>query len=97
MDNCPAHPSGDELVSKDGNVFEMFMSPNTTAYQKKMNQNNMESGKINSHKSLQINYVASYSENLLDSLKSITLNDEVFLANCSIAVKPSLINKSWKN
>ncbi|CAB3241694.1 unnamed protein product [Arctia plantaginis] len=34
----------------------------------------------------------------MDSLKSITLKDKVFiLANCWANVKTSLINKSWKN
>ncbi|CAK1591760.1 unnamed protein product [Parnassius mnemosyne] len=27
LDNCPGHPSADELVSEDGNIFAMFLPP----------------------------------------------------------------------
>ncbi|XP_025192185.1 jerky protein homolog-like [Melanaphis sacchari] len=31
LDNCPDHPYADELRNEDGNIFAMFLPPNTTA------------------------------------------------------------------
>lgn len=98
LDNCPGHPSADELVSEDGNIFAMFLPPNTTACIQPMDQNVIQNVKLNDRKSLLVNCLALCSENLMNSLKSITLKDTVFLlANCWANVKASLINKSWKN
>ncbi|CAH0730992.1 unnamed protein product, partial [Brenthis ino] len=72
----------------------MFLPPNSTACIQPMDQNVIQNVKLNYRKSLLVNCLALCSENLMDSLKSITLKDTVFLlAN----VKTSLINKSWKN
>ncbi|CAB3251166.1 unnamed protein product [Arctia plantaginis] len=61
-------------------------------------RNVLQNVKLNYRKSLLVNCLALCSENLMDSLKSITLKDTVFLlANCWANVKTSLINKSWKN
>ncbi|CAH3998215.1 unnamed protein product [Pieris brassicae] len=39
LENCPGHPSADELVSEDGHIFAMFLPPNTTACIQPMDQN----------------------------------------------------------
>lgn len=98
LDNCPGHPSADELVSEDGNIFAMFLPPNVTACIQPMDQNVIQNVKLTYRKSLLTNCLASCSDNLVDSLKSISLKDTVFLlANCWAGVRASLINKSWKN
>ncbi|XP_060845627.1 tigger transposable element-derived protein 2-like [Rhopalosiphum padi] len=39
LDNCPGHPSADELCSEDGKIFVMFLPLNTTAMIQPMDQN----------------------------------------------------------
>lgn len=39
LDNCPGHPPADILVSENGNVFAMFLQPNTTACLQSMTWN----------------------------------------------------------
>lgn len=86
------------IVSEDSHMFAMFLPPNITACIQPMDQNVIQNVKLNYRKSLLVNCLALCSENLMDSLKSITLKDTVFLlANCWANVKTSLINKSWKN
>nr|XP_023012244.1 jerky protein homolog-like [Leptinotarsa decemlineata] len=83
LDNCPGHSSAHEIVSEDGNIFAMFLPPNTTACIQPINQNVIQNVKINYRKSLLVNWLALCSENLMDTSKSITLKDTVFLlANC---------------
>ena len=41
-DNAPAHPSCDELCSKDGNIKVMFLPPNTTSVIQPMDQGVIE-------------------------------------------------------
>lgn len=38
LDNAPAHPSEDELISADGRIRVMFLPPNTTSLVQPMNQ-----------------------------------------------------------
>lgn len=76
MDNCPRHTSAEELRSDDGNIFAMFLPPNTTALIQPMDQNVIQNIKL-------ILADPVHGENLVDALKAINLKDAVFsLANC---------------
>ncbi|XP_025405713.1 jerky protein homolog-like [Sipha flava] len=100
LDNCPGHPSAEELRSDDGNIFAMFLPPNTTALIQPMDQNVIQNIKLNYRKSLLVNVLADpvHGENLIDALKAINLKDAVFsLVNCWKLVQPMLIKKSWKH
>ena len=100
LDNCPGHPSAEELRSDDGNIFAMFLPPNTTALIQPMDQNVIQNIKLNYRKSLLVNVLADpvHGENLIDALKAINLKDAVFsLAYCWKLVPPMLIKKSWKH
>lgn len=100
LDNCPGHPSADELVSDDGEFRAMFLPPNTTALIQPMDQNVIQNIKLRYRKSLLTNILAdpAYEDNILNALKKINLKDVVFsLAICWSQVSLDLINKSWKN
>lgn len=47
LNNCPGHSSAEELRSDDGNIFAMFLPPNTTALIQPMDQNVIQSIKLN--------------------------------------------------
>ena len=38
LDNCPAHPEAEELISDDGNIFAHFLPPNVTSLIQPMDQ-----------------------------------------------------------
>ncbi|XP_025417896.1 jerky protein homolog-like [Sipha flava] len=79
LDNCPGHPSAEELRSDDGNIFAMFLPPNTTALIQPMDQNVIQNIKLNYRKSLLVNVLADpvHGENLIDALKAINLKDAI--------------------
>ncbi|KAL4103997.1 hypothetical protein QTP88_019310 [Uroleucon formosanum] len=100
LDNCPGHPSADELRSEDGKIFAMFLPPNTTAMIQPIDQNVIQNIKLYYRKTLLMNILAD-EENRVDlvaALKKINLKDVVFnLANCWLSVSSHLIKMSWKN
>ncbi|CAI6358933.1 unnamed protein product [Macrosiphum euphorbiae] len=100
LDNCPGHPSVEELRSEDGNIFAMFLPPNTTARIQPMDQNVIQNIKLNYRKTLLTNILADEENgnDLVVALKKINLKDVVFnLANCWLSVSSHLIKMSWKN
>jgi len=94
LDNCPGHPSAEELRSNDGKIFAMFLALNTTALIQPMDQSVIQNIKLNYRKFLLVNVLSKclHGENPVDSLKAINLNNTVFsLANCWKLISPMLI------
>jgi len=73
LNNCPGHPSAEELRSNDGNIFALFLLPNTTALIQPMDQNVIQNIKLNYRKSLLVNVLTDpvHGENFVDALKTI--------------------------
>ncbi|GBM61505.1 Jerky -like [Araneus ventricosus] len=100
LDNCPGHPSAEELCTDDGDISAMFSPPNTTALIQPMDQNVIQNIKLGYRKLLLTNILNDpvHNEDLEKTLKNVNLKDVVFsLANCWASVSTFLINKSWKN
>ncbi|XP_050524168.1 jerky protein homolog-like [Daktulosphaira vitifoliae] len=78
LDNCPGHPSADELISEDGKIFAMFLPPNTTAMIQPMDQNVIQIIKLNYRKTLLTNILADEENgvDLVAALKKINLKDD---------------------
>ncbi|XP_025410373.1 jerky protein homolog-like [Sipha flava] len=75
LDNCPGHPSAEELRSDDGNIFAMFLPPNTTALIQPMDQNScklLEFGSANAHKEI-VETLPFQTENKIDEV--VEIND----------------------
>ena len=42
LDNCPAHPSAEDLVSEDGKIIAHYLPPNVTSLIQPMDQGILE-------------------------------------------------------
>ncbi|KAG8239370.1 hypothetical protein J437_LFUL018712 [Ladona fulva] len=85
LDNCPGHPSAEELCTDDGEISAMFLPPNTTALIQPMDQNVIQNIKLRYCKLLLTSILNDpvHNENLENALKKVNLKDVVFsLANC---------------
>ncbi|KAG8236432.1 hypothetical protein J437_LFUL016937 [Ladona fulva] len=99
LDNCPGHPSAEELCTDDGEISAMFLSPNTTAPIQPMDQNVIQNFKLRYLKLLFTSILNDpvHNQNLENALKKVNLKDVVFsLANCWASVSTLLNDKSWK-
>ncbi|GBM54151.1 hypothetical protein AVEN_67260-1 [Araneus ventricosus] len=99
LNNCPGHPSAEELCTDNGEIPSMFLPLNTTALIQPMDQNVIQNIKLGYRKLLLTNILNDpvRNENLEKTLKNVNLRDVVFsLANCWASVSTLLINKSWK-
>jgi hypothetical protein len=52
LDHCPAHPSADLLISKDGKIKVMFLPKNTAALIQPMDQGIIRACKVYYHSEL---------------------------------------------
>ncbi|GBO36755.1 hypothetical protein AVEN_183762-1 [Araneus ventricosus] len=100
LNNCPGHPSAEELCTDAGEISTMFLPSNTTALIQPMDQNVIRNIKRGYRKLLLTNILIDpvHNENLEKTLKNVNLKDVVFsLANCWASVSILLINNWWKN
>ncbi|GBM71420.1 hypothetical protein AVEN_129050-1 [Araneus ventricosus] len=100
LNNCPGHPSAEELCTDDGEISTMFLSPNTTVLIQPMGQNVIPNIKLGYRKLLLTNILNDpvHNESSEKTLKNVNLKDVAFsLANCWASVSTLLINKSWEN
>lgn len=58
LGNCPSHLSAKKLGSEYGNIFAMFLPPNTTAIVQSIDQNVIQHIKFNYRKHLLSNIFA---------------------------------------
>ncbi|GBO18913.1 hypothetical protein AVEN_261345-1 [Araneus ventricosus] len=100
LNNCPGHPSAEELCSDAGEISAMFLPSNTIALIQPMDQNVIQNIKLVYRKLLLTNILNDpvHNENLEETLKNVNLKDVVFsLANCWASMSILLINNWWKN
>lgn len=97
LDNAPSHPPADELKSKDGMIFVIFMPPNVTPLIQPLDQNVLRLTKLYYRNSL-LSSVVSSDQPIGEALKKLTLKDAML--NLSAAwekLDPIVIAKCWKN
>lgn len=97
MDNCPAHPDTEEMVS--GEIKTMFLPPNVTPLLQPMDQGVLENLKRNYKRrrlKLLIKEIDEGNE-VLHTLKAITMKDVVYMtAESWEEVKSSTLERSWR-
>ncbi|KAG8240076.1 hypothetical protein J437_LFUL018900 [Ladona fulva] len=71
LDNCPGHPSAEELCTNDGEISAMFLPPNSTALIQPMDQNVIQNIKLRYRKLLLTNILddPAHNENMENALK----------------------------
>ncbi|GBO19119.1 hypothetical protein AVEN_110464-1 [Araneus ventricosus] len=97
LNNCPGHPSAEELCTDAGEISAMFLPSNTTALIQPLDQNVIQNIKLEYRKLLLTNILVDpvHNENLEKTLKNVNLKDVVFsLANCGASMSILLIN-NW--
>ncbi|GBO09395.1 Jerky -like [Araneus ventricosus] len=100
LDNCPGHPSIEELCADDGEHFRNVSTPNTTDLIQPMDQNVIQNIKLGYRKLLLKNILNDpvQNENLEKTPKNVNVKNFVFsFTNCWASVSTLLINKSCKN
>ncbi|GBN02033.1 hypothetical protein AVEN_76986-1 [Araneus ventricosus] len=100
LNNCPGHPSAEELCTDAGEISAMFLPSNTTALIQPMDQNVIQNIKLEYRKLLLTNILIDpvHNENLEKTLKNVNLKDVMFsLVNCWASMSILLINNWWKN
>jgi hypothetical protein len=77
LDNCPAHPPADSLISKDGKIRAMYLPKNTTALIQRLDQGIIYSFKVNYRRELLLSLLSS-NRDVPEFLKLITLKDVAY-------------------
>lgn len=97
LDNAPAHPSTEKLVSADRKVTTLFFPPNTTSILQPMGQGILEALKRRYKKQLlQHLIIEDRSSSLSDVLKQLTIKDAVYwCAQAWEEIAPQSLCKSW--
>ncbi|GBN81935.1 hypothetical protein AVEN_158771-1 [Araneus ventricosus] len=82
LNNCPGHPSAEELCTDGGEISAMFLPPNTDALIHPMDQNVIRNIKLGYRKLLLKNIlnVPVHIENLEKTLKNVNLTDDEILS-----------------
>ena len=97
LDNAPAHPSTEKLVSADRKVTTLFFPLNTTSILQPMGQGILEALKRRYKKQLlQHLIIEDRSSSLSDVLKQLTIKDAVYwCAQAWEEIAPQSLCKSW--
>lgn len=97
LDNAPSHPSAEQLKTKDGMIFVMFMPPNVTPLIQPMDQNILRLTKLYYRNSL-LTSIVTGDDAVGAALKKITLKDAVLhLAAAWEKLSAQVIIKCWHN
>ena len=99
LDNAPAHPSTDKLVSADGKVTTLFLPANTTSVLQPMDQGILEALKRQYKKQLLRHLIIQDHSSTLsvpDVLKQLTIKDAVYwCAQAWEEITAQSLSKSW--
>ena len=96
LDNCPAHPGPEILVSKDKKIKAVFLPKNTTSKIQPLDQGIMANLKLLYRRQL-IKKMLQDEREVEVYLKSITVKDALFMAaDAWDAVKPTTIRHCWE-
>ena len=100
LDNCPAHPNEEDLISDDGNITALYLPPNVTSLIQTMVQGVLVALKRRYKKKL-LRRLLIEDENgvsLIDFLKSWNMkNVTELIAESWGEIKESTLRKSWRN
>ena len=95
LDNCPAHPPADSLVSRCGKVNHLYLPKNTTSKIQPMDQGVISTLKQLYRKKLIMDMVSTDS-GIQTFLKQLTLKDVIYLIDQAWkAIKESSVKKCW--
>lgn len=98
LDNAPSHPPEQQLRSKDGSIFVMYMPPNVTPLIQPMDQNVIRLTKLHYRKFLLSSVLSKNPENITESLKQTTLREAVLNLHMAWnAINQQTIQKCWNN
>ena len=98
LDNAPSHPPEQQLRSRDGSIFVMYMPPNVTSLIQPMDQNIIRLTKLYYRKFLLSSVLSKNPENISEALKKVTLREAVL--NLHMAwneLNQQTIQKCWNN
>lgn len=82
LDNCPAHPPADSLVSRDGKIRVSYLPKNTTSKIQPMDQGVISTFKMIYRREL-IKKIVDSESPIQDSLKAINIKEMIHLAGQS--------------
>lgn len=98
LDNAPSHPPEQQLRSKEGSIFVMYMLPNVTPLIQPMDQNVIRLTKLYYRKFLLSSVISKNPENITESLKQVTLQEAVLNLHMAWnALNKQMIQKCWNN
>lgn len=98
LDNATCHSSKDVLTSDDGLISVFFLPPNVTSLIQPMDQNVLNLLKLYYRKNLLSGILSENDNDIVQSLKSITLKDVILnLASAWAKFEASSISKIWNN
>ena len=99
LDNCPAHPNEEDLISDDGNITALYLPPNVTSLIQPMDQGVLVALKCHYKKKL-LQRLLIEDENgtsLIDFLKSVNMKIVTeLIAESWGKIKESMLCKSWR-
>ena len=99
LDNCPAHPNEEDLISDDGNITALYLPPNVTSLIQPMDQGVLVALKRRYKKKL-LRRLLIEDENgasLINFLKSVNIKIVTeLIAESWGEIKESTLRKSWR-
>ena len=99
LDNCPAHPNEEDLISDDGNITALYLPLNVTSVIQPMDQGLLVALKC-WYKKILLRRLLIEDENgisLIDLLKSVNMKIVIeLIAESWGEIKESTLRKSWR-
>ena len=99
LDNCPAHPNAEDLVSEDGKITAHYLPPNVTSLIQPMDQGVLEALKRRYKKNIlrRLLIEEENGESVVGFLKSLDMKVVAdLIAESWDEIEPSTIQKSWR-
>lgn len=96
LDNCPAHPPAESLISKDGKVKVLYLPKNTTALIQPLDQGIINAFKVNYRREL-IKSLLSSDDEITKFLKSMTLKEVAYVVGIAWnAISNITVMNCWR-
>ena len=96
IDNCPAHPSIDQLSTSDGNITTVFLPKNTTSILQPLDGGLIGMFK-KKYRSQMLNHIVSTEGELSEIVKKVTLKDALYMTVSSWnEISEETVKKVWK-
>jgi hypothetical protein len=96
LDNCPAHPPADSLISKDGRIRVMYLPKNTTALIQPLDQGIMYNFKVNYRWELLLSLLSSGCD-VPEFLKLLTLKEVAYKIGLALdCISKETVQNCWR-